>query len=175
MWPSTYWTWRGEDFFQSVFAVTRNYLTRFPVLESAGPRIAFLATETAFDLADDRRHSPGHFADARSFRRWLNEAARGEARRRAVTADPVPELLQLLNAEDRQLLHWHYADQLSPERMALLRHDGFLLASNMLPLETEEAWQLVGETYDALVRAYERLCELLKGRGLDKGPWTFPW
>jgi len=72
MWPLTYWPWRGEDFFQSVFAVTRNYLTRSPVLESAGPRIAFQATETAFDLADDRRQWPGCFADSRSFRRWVN-------------------------------------------------------------------------------------------------------
>ena len=165
MWPEDYHDWRGEGLFHAVFASVWRWLARSPVLASDAPHLAYTATECAFDLVQERREYPGWFVNANLFRRWLEETVRREARRLLLQVEQVRLLLGELHDVARQLLYWHYADQLTAEQIAAIVSGS---SEKPGPLEVERAGEMVR-------RAYDQFCTVLQARELGRGRWTFPW
>jgi hypothetical protein len=159
MWPKRYYDWRGEGMFSSVFWATRGWLAGYPVLAPEAPRLAYAATERAFDLAEQHLDTPGRFVNADFFRRWVNQTTGREALRLVLEVERVRALLGEVHDVSRQLLFWYYTDQLTLSQIAAVLFGD--------PKEAERA----GE---AVRRAYNDLCGVLQAHHLARGRWTFP-
>jgi hypothetical protein len=160
MWPDDYHRWRGEGLFHAVFAAVRDWLARYPALGDAAARLAYKAAEFALDLAERRRDHPGWFVNAGCFRRWVGATAERAARRRLLQAGAVGPLLGELHDVARQLLCWHYADELTYPQIAAA------LLGDPRQFETARA---------AVRRAYHELCGVLQAHGLGGGPLPLPF
>jgi DNA-directed RNA polymerase specialized sigma24 family protein len=162
MWPDDFEDWMEQIPFTALFQRTRGRLWHYPVLQREAGAIAYAACERAVECAGERRQWPGYFAGPAYFRGWLFTVAYREALRRVLDARDVRNCLRQLGPEDRQLLYWHYVDQFTAPRLAMI-----LWGASPPP-------QRVTDAQNRVEQAYDRFVHVLVENGWGRDDWTFP-